>query len=58
MCLDCRGGLYRPARIELDDAVLERLDIEASLDYIRKNLCAEPSVNGGRMPDGLRKDML
>ena len=44
-------------RIAMDDSLLERLGIEADLDYIRKHLCAEPSVNGGRMSIDLKEDL-
>lgn len=36
------------ARIAMDDAMLERLGLDADLDYIRKHLCGEPTMNGGR----------
>ena len=42
-------------RIAMDDSLLERLGIEADLDYIRKHLCAEPSMNGGRMTADLKE---
>ena len=47
--LDRMMNLWRdPVRIKLDDAILETLNIEADLDYIRRQLCAEPSMCGGR----------
>lgn len=42
-------------RIAMDDAMLERLGIEADLNYIRKHLCAEPSMNGGGIPADLNE---
>ncbi len=33
-------------RIRMDDAILERLGLDINLDYIRKHLCAEPTMNG------------
>lgn len=39
-----------PVRIEMDDSMLEVLGVEVDLDEIRKRLCAEPSVNGGKVP--------
>ena len=43
------------ARIALDDAVLNALGIEANLDYIRRHLCAEPSIHGGKSTVDFRK---
>ena len=44
-------------RIAMDDSLLEQLGIEVDLDYIRKHLCAEPSVNGGSMSTDLQEEL-
>ena len=52
--LDRIMNLWRDdVRIAMDNAVLEVLGLEADLDYIRKHLCAEPTMNGGKMPTHL-----
>ena len=50
------ANLWRDeTRIAMDNAMLERLGIDANLDYIRLHLCAEPSVNGGKVPADLKE---
>ena len=41
-------------RIDMDGVVLDILGLDADLDYIRKHLCAEPTMNGDRLPADLR----
>ena len=42
-------------RIDMDGVVLDILGLDADLDYIRKHLCAEPTMNGDRLPADLRE---
>ena len=47
--LDCVMNLWKdPVRIELDDTVLKIMEIDVDLGDLRKRLCNEPSVNGGK----------
>ena len=42
-----------PIRMAMDDRMMEALGLDADLDNVRRQLCAEPSVNGGKVPTDL-----
>ena len=56
--LDRMMNLWRDkTRIAMDDSLLELLDTEADLSYIRKHLCAEQSVNDDKMSADLKETL-